>query len=167
MLLCPASSAAHQSDAVAFNVEYGCRRVSPITTGLREQCAARILGETSAVGAQCFGSSDLRTQRFDHVSEALMVLNWLCIPRVYSIQNGGPGPPSSTRQRLRIPEPSTRLSDVLSSPSSASLILRCFLSRDPYNISASRKDDSRRHSQTWRSYKEQQTCRCHTSTGTS
>jgi hypothetical protein len=32
---------------------------------------------------------------------------------------------------------------------------------------ASRKDDSRRHSQTWRSSKEQHTCRCHTSTGTS
>jgi len=40
---------------------YGGRR--PITTGVREQCAdwsARILGETSAVGAQCsIGSSDL------------------------------------------------------------------------------------------------------------
>jgi len=59
-----ASSAAYQLDAVTFDAEDGGRYVSPIMTGLREQCAywsTRILGETSAVGAQCFGSSDLQT----------------------------------------------------------------------------------------------------------
>jgi len=56
MIRCPASSAAHQSDAVNFDVENSGRRASPITTRLREQCAdwsARILGEMSAVGAHC------------------------------------------------------------------------------------------------------------------
>jgi len=39
MFRCPASFAAHQSDAVTFNVEDSGRRVSSITTGLRAQCA--------------------------------------------------------------------------------------------------------------------------------
>jgi len=63
MLRCPASSVAHQLDAIIFDIEDSGRRISPNITGLREKYAdwsARILGETSAVGAQCFGSSDLR-----------------------------------------------------------------------------------------------------------
>ena len=52
--LLPSLSGAVAECYVAFNVEDGGRRVSPISIGLREQCADRsacILGKTSTVGA--------------------------------------------------------------------------------------------------------------------
>ena len=64
MLRCPASAAAHQSAAVAFDVEDGGHRISLISIGLREQCADRsafILGKTSKDGAYGLGSSDLQS----------------------------------------------------------------------------------------------------------
>ena len=50
----PPSAAAHQSAAVAFDVEDGGHCVSRISIGLHKQCADRsacILGKTSTVGA--------------------------------------------------------------------------------------------------------------------
>ena len=85
MLRCPGSAAAHQSAAIAFNVEDGGRRVSPISIGLREQCADRsacILGKN--VYSRCLMPRSARViyglRRFDHVSNALMPLHWLRIP---------------------------------------------------------------------------------------
>jgi len=76
----------HQSDAVTDDVDDGGRHALPTTTGQLELYAdwsARILDETSAVGAQCFGPSDLYGLRqFDYVSEALMSLHWLRIERI-------------------------------------------------------------------------------------
>ena len=106
MIRCTAPSAAHQSVAIIFNVEDGGRRVSLISTGLCEQCADRsacIPGETSTVGAQCFGSSDLRTPAIRPCFRSSDVAALVTHPRAYSIQTGGPGPPSSARQRTKIP----------------------------------------------------------------
>jgi hypothetical protein len=106
MLRCSASATAHQSAAVAIDVKNGSRRVSPISTGLREQCADRstcILGETSTVGAQSFDSSDLRTSVIRSYFQRSDVAATVTHPKASSIQIGGPGPPSSARRRSIIP----------------------------------------------------------------
>ena len=106
MLCCPVSAAAHQSAAVAFNVEDGGRRASPISIGLREQCADRsacIVGKTSTVCAQCLGSSDLRSSTIRPCFQRSDVAALATNSRAYSLQTGGSGPPSTARQRSRIP----------------------------------------------------------------
>jgi len=107
MLRCPASSAAHQSGAVTFDVEYGDRRVSLITTGHCEQCpdwSAHIFSETSTISLQCFGSSDLRTPAIRPCLWSFDVAAMTAQPREYPIQICSAGQPSSTRQRPRLPQ---------------------------------------------------------------
>jgi len=102
----------------------GGRRARLITIRLHKHSAdwsARVLGQTLTVGAQCFGSSDLRTLAIRPCLRGSDVTALVAHPRTYSVQIGGPGPQRSSRQRSRIVEylePFTRLSDV---PSLSSL----------------------------------------------
>jgi len=71
----------HQSDAVTFDVEDGGRRVSPITTynsvltGLPAYFLKRLQSVLNTSARLIYG-----LRRYDHVSEALMSLQWLHIP---------------------------------------------------------------------------------------
>jgi len=78
----PASSAAHQLDAVTFNVDDSGRRVSPrldyvnsVLTGLLTYLVKRLHSQLNASAHLIYGP-----WWFDHVSESLMLLHWLRIP---------------------------------------------------------------------------------------
>jgi len=73
---CPASSAAHQSDAVTLDVEGGGRRVSPITTGPSSPITT---GPSSPI------LTELRSPlRLDYANSMLTGLSVYLVKRQYS-----------------------------------------------------------------------------------
>jgi len=79
------------ASSVVCNVEDDGRHVSPITSGLADQCAdrsAHTLGKTSAVSAQCFCMSDLRTPAIRPCLWSFDVAAMAAHPTAYPIQIG-------------------------------------------------------------------------------